>query len=293
MQITTQTQRRTSRMTTNGKSYDKSPRSVIFEQNKGDLYWVELCLRIYFIWCTACVAAITTIFLVNIYVDFVLQWEEIHSSLLDWIPFTIDSLSFVYLFLQLLGLNFYFLSWAAYHPILDELTLSHIVNELKRKNEFDTGKISHSTIVQVISNIIGSTSFRARLASSIPSSYNLLEAPMMTILFNRIAYVIPKFKKWYPNISVATFIRFIALLIASFFGVLNTALMEQDINDTTFLYAFSKISLWLGCMLFIVYIVTNVTKFGTKIKRKYDKSTIDLNLLLHSAFDYSKWQTSE
>ena len=65
---------------------------------------------------------------------------------------------------------------------------------------------------------------------------------MMNILFTRIAYIVPKFKKWYPNISVATFIRFVALIMASFIGVLNTAIMEDDITDTTFLYAFSKVN---------------------------------------------------
>lgn len=149
--------------TTSSRS-PRSPRSKAFQfnQDRADVYWLELCLRIYFIWCTACVAAINTIFLVNIYVDFILQWEEVHSSFLDWIPFSIDSLSFTYLFFQLIELNYYFISWASYHEILDELTITQIVNQLKQKNEFDTGKISNDTIIQVIANLISSTSFKTR-----------------------------------------------------------------------------------------------------------------------------------
>lgn len=77
---------------------------------------------------------------------------------------------------------------------------------------------------------------------------------MMNMIFTKIAYIIPKFKKWYPNISVATFIRFVALIIASFIGCLNTAMMEEDINDTSFLYAFSKVE----CMSPFSIVISNI-----------------------------------
>lgn len=276
--------------------------------NGYDLYWLELFLKLYFFWCAACVVTALIIFYLNVIVDFLLEWEEYHTSYLDWIPLSLDIVSFIYLMIKISQALYNFLSWVV-ATSFDNIS----TNQLRQSSSnYKTSQEEAGTATNLKNDAELETTDKDQhrdLSGLLASAMPILSLFILKRqIFSKIESYLTDPSVNFPNVTLATLLRFIllfatctaamivialkSLIISTFYdvangdGFLHTAhdrvLTHYHMTDSTLLYSLSKISLYLGFILFIIWCLI----YGREwIVKRYD---ISLNLKYNR---FGKWQS--